>query len=42
MPRENVETVRRIYDAWRVDDYETVFASYDPEIRLNPDPEAPR
>jgi ketosteroid isomerase-like protein len=39
MSRENVEAVRRIYDAWRADDYETVFASYDPEIRLNPDPE---
>ena len=32
--------IRRLYDAWLADDYETVFATYDPEIRLNPDPEA--
>ena len=40
MSRENVETIRRLYDAWLADDYETVYAAYDPEIRLNPDPEA--
>ena len=40
MSQENVEIVRRIYDAWMADDYETVFSTYDPEIRLNPDPEA--
>jgi ketosteroid isomerase-like protein len=37
---ENVEIVRRLYDAWAADDYDTVFATYDPAIRLNPDPEA--
>jgi ketosteroid isomerase-like protein len=40
MSDENVKVVRRIYDAWLAGDYETVLAQYDPEIRLNPDPEA--
>jgi ketosteroid isomerase-like protein len=40
MSQENVETIRRLYDAWLADDYETVFQTYDPKIRLNPDPEA--
>ncbi|MDQ3644244.1 MAG: nuclear transport factor 2 family protein [Actinomycetota bacterium] len=40
MSQENVETIRRMYDAWLAEDYETVFGVYDPEIRLNPDPEA--
>lgn len=40
MSEENVETIRRMYDAWLAEDYETVFQTYDPEIRLNPDPEA--
>jgi len=40
MSQENVETIRRLYAAWLADDYETVFQTYDPEIRLNPDPEA--
>ena len=40
MSRENVEIVRRIYDAWMADDYETVFSTFDPDVRLNPDPEA--
>jgi ketosteroid isomerase-like protein len=40
MSRENVETMRRFYDAWLAEDYETVFQTYDPEIRVNPDPEA--
>ena len=40
MSQENVETIRRLYDAWLADDYETVFETYDPEIRLNPDPDA--
>jgi ketosteroid isomerase-like protein len=40
MSQQNVEVVRRIYDAWIAGDYETVVASYDSEIRLNPDPEA--
>ena len=40
MAPENVEIVRRLYDAWRADDYETVFSTYDANVRLNPDPEA--
>jgi ketosteroid isomerase-like protein len=40
MSQENVEVVRRIYDAWIAGDYETVVSAYDSEIRLNPDPEA--
>jgi ketosteroid isomerase-like protein len=40
MSQENVEVVRRIYDAWIAGDYETVVSAYDAEIRLNPDPEA--
>ena len=40
MSQENVETVRRLYAAWLADDYETVFETYDPKIKLNPDPEA--
>jgi ketosteroid isomerase-like protein len=37
---ENVAVVRRVYAAWAVRDYEAILALYDPEIRLNPDPEA--
>ena len=40
MSQENVEIVRRLYAAWLEEDYETVFQTYDPKIRLNPDPEA--
>ena len=40
MSQENVEIIGRMYDAWLSDDYETVFATYDPDVRLNPDPEA--
>jgi ketosteroid isomerase-like protein len=40
MSQENVEVVRRIYDAWIARDSETVVSAYDSEIRLNPDPEA--
>ena len=40
MSQENVQTIRRMYDAWIAGDLETVFATYDPQIRLNPDPEA--
>jgi ketosteroid isomerase-like protein len=40
MSQQNVEVVRRIYDAWLAGDYETVVSAYDSEIRLNPDPEA--
>jgi ketosteroid isomerase-like protein len=40
MPRENVEIIRCLYDAWMARDFETVFATYDPDIKLNPDPES--
>lgn len=40
MSQENVNIIRRMYDAWMAGDLETVFATYDPQIRLNPDPEA--
>jgi ketosteroid isomerase-like protein len=40
MSQANVEIIRRIYDAWKAADYETVFSTYDPDIRLIPDPEA--
>jgi ketosteroid isomerase-like protein len=40
MSHENVQIVRRIYDAWIAGDYETVLSAYDADIRLNPDPEA--
>jgi ketosteroid isomerase-like protein len=35
-----VDIIRRLYDAWLAGDDDTVFATYDPEVRLNPDPEA--
>jgi ketosteroid isomerase-like protein len=37
---DNVAVVSRVYDAWAARDYDAVLALYDPEIRLNPDPEA--
>jgi ketosteroid isomerase-like protein len=40
MSEENVEIVRRIYDAWMAREYEAIFAALDPDIRLQPDPEA--
>lgn len=40
MSHENVETIRSMYDAWMAEDFETVFQTFDPEIRLNPDPDA--
>ncbi len=40
MSQENVETIRRLYAAWSAEDFETVYETYDPEINLNPDPEA--
>ena len=40
MSGENVETIRRLYEAWLADDYDTVFQTYHPDIRLNADPEA--
>jgi ketosteroid isomerase-like protein len=35
----NVELVRKMYDDWIGGDLDAVFGFYDPEIRLNPDPE---
>ena len=40
MSQENVQIIRRIYDAWMQRDYETVLSTYDANLRLNPDPEA--
>ena len=40
MSEENVEIIRRMYDAWLSDDYDTVYATYHFDIRLHPDPEA--
>ena len=37
---KDVDTIRRLYEAWLADDYDAVFAIYDPEIVLNPDPES--
>ncbi len=40
MSQENVKTIRRMYDAWLAEDFETVYETFDPEIHLNPDPDA--
>jgi len=40
MSQENVKTIRRMYDAWLAENFETVFETFDPEIHLNPDPDA--
>lgn len=40
VPEENVSIISRMYDAWLARDYEAVLATYDPNIRVNPDPEA--
>jgi len=40
MSQENVDIIRRLYDAWLADDFETVYSTFDPDIRLFPDPEA--
>jgi ketosteroid isomerase-like protein len=40
MSQENVEIVRRMYEAWMAGDDEAIFSIFDPAIRLNPDPEA--
>ena len=40
MAAEDVDTIRRLYEAWLAEDYETVFQTYDEAIHLNPDPEA--
>jgi uncharacterized protein len=35
MSRENVELVRRVYEAYERGDFPAVFAAYDPEIEWN-------
>jgi ketosteroid isomerase-like protein len=40
MSHENVETIRRMYEAWLAGDTEAVYETFDPDIRVNPDPEA--
>ena len=40
MADEDVDTIRRLYEAWQADEYETVFQTYDEAIHINPDPEA--
>src|SRR6185312_1489966 len=40
MSQENVEIVRRMYEAWMAGDDEAIYSIFDPAIRLNPDPEA--
>ncbi len=40
MSRENVEIVRRMYEAWLAGDFSTVYATLDESIELNPDQEA--
>jgi ketosteroid isomerase-like protein len=39
MPRQNVETIRRVYERWLQDDA-SLFDALDPEIELHPDPAA--
>ena len=34
MSQENVEVVRRLYDAWNTGDFPAFFAAMDPEIEL--------
>jgi ketosteroid isomerase-like protein len=40
MSQENVEIIRRMYEAWLADDTDAVYETFDPEIKVNPDPEA--
>jgi ketosteroid isomerase-like protein len=40
MSQENVEIVRRMYEAWLAQDERAVFETFDADIELNPDPEA--
>jgi ketosteroid isomerase-like protein len=40
MSQANVEIIERMYDAWRVGDFETVYATFDESIEIHPDPEA--
>jgi ketosteroid isomerase-like protein len=40
MSQENVEIIRRMYEAWLAQDERAVFETFDADIELNPDPEA--
>jgi uncharacterized protein len=40
MSQENVEIIGRMYDAWLAGDFETVYATFDEDIEVHPDPEA--
>jgi len=40
MSQENVEIIRRMYEARSAGDFSTVYATLDENIELNPDPEA--
>jgi ketosteroid isomerase-like protein len=40
MSQQNVETIRRMYEAWLAGDNEAVYETFDPDIRVHPDPEA--
>jgi ketosteroid isomerase-like protein len=36
MSRENVETVRRAFEAWNADDLDALLAELDPEVEVHP------
>jgi ketosteroid isomerase-like protein len=40
MSQENVEVIGRMYDAWLAGDFDTVYATFDEDIEIHPDPEA--
>lgn len=40
MSRENVEVIRRMYEAWLAGDQDAVLAVFDADVELTPDPEA--
>jgi ketosteroid isomerase-like protein len=41
MSEENVEIVRRMYDAWQDGDYEAALAYFDPEVEWSEPPDNP-
>jgi ketosteroid isomerase-like protein len=41
MSRENVEIVRRAFEAFRLGDFETVFGTMSPTIEVYPNPDEP-
>jgi ketosteroid isomerase-like protein len=40
MSWENVQIIRRMYDAWLAQDIDVVFETFDRDTELNPDKEA--